>query len=242
MEDQAVFPSERPKRDRHLWVYTILPPVAFNLWSFILYLPYYALLYTNPDWVGGIQPGMITLVTYAFILAFEWLLVVFLLQRMKDQGVRLKDWLLPGGGGAGLRLKPALVVVVLVNVVAAAFFALSFRLYPDLRASYSGIHHWQRWVMILLLPISAAFCEELIWRGYIPAQLKLRGRTDRRILVISSLSFALIHGIFLWDKLLMTFLIGIIAGRYVLKEKSLLPVMAAHWLMDAWSFAFFLFA
>ena len=59
--------------------------------------------------------------------------------------------------------------------------------------------------------------------------------------MISSVSFALIHGVFFPDKLLFTFLIGLILGFYYQKKRLLLPLMLTHWIMDLWSFGIFYF-
>lgn len=55
-----------------------------------------------------------------------------------------------------------------------------------------------------------------------------------------SLSFALIHGIFLVDKLAVTFVFGIITGWYYWKERNLIPVMIAHWFLDVWGFGVYI--
>ncbi|MBN2146895.1 MAG: CPBP family intramembrane metalloprotease, partial [Anaerolineales bacterium] len=61
------------------------------------------------------------------------------------------------------------------------------------------------------------------------------------VVLLSSLSFAAIHGVFLPDKLLVTFLLGIISTVYYLKERNLAPLMLTHWFVDMWSFGLFMF-
>jgi membrane protease YdiL (CAAX protease family) len=43
-------------------------------------------------------------------------------------------------------------------------------------------------------------------------------------------------GVFLPDKLLLAFLIGIIAGSYYVRERNLLPLMITHFVADVWTF------
>jgi len=93
-----------------------------------------------------------------------------------------------------------------------------------------------------LFPISAGFTEELFWRGFIITQIEAAGGSPRRAILFSSLGFALVHGVFLPDKLLSTFLIGLVAGVYYMRERKLIPLMAAHAIMDIWSYGLSLFA
>jgi membrane protease YdiL (CAAX protease family) len=76
----------------------------------------------------------------------------------------------------------------------------------------------------------------LIWRGYVITRLEARGYGLAKAIVLSAISFALIHGIWLPDKLLTTFLFGIVAGFYYARERRLAPLMIAHIVIDVWSF------
>ncbi len=109
---------------------------------------------------------------------------------------------------------------------------------PDL--TYRDMNPFQGIIFILLVPVTAAFTEELIWRGHILSGFELRGKSPWVALLISAVSFALIHGVFLPDKLLVTFIVGIVTGIYYLRERSLLPIMVTHWFVDVWGFGIFL--
>jgi membrane protease YdiL (CAAX protease family) len=95
-------------------------------------------------------------------------------------------------------------------------------------------------LLIGLTPLTAAFTEELIWRGHIISGLELRGRRTWAAILISAASFSVIHGVFLPDKLLVTFLLGIVTGYYYVRERKLIPLMFTHWFVDVWSFGIFL--
>jgi len=58
---------------------------------------------------------------------------------------------------------------------------------------YEGLRTWQLLLFVTLIPVSAGFCEELIWRGYAIQRLKARGRGRWSTILISAVSFALIH-------------------------------------------------
>ena len=95
---------------------------------------------------------------------------------------------------------------------------------------------WQRVLLISFVPVTAGFCEELIWRGYIITRPEARGQRRWSAMLLSAVSFALIHGV-LPGKLLVTFLLGIAGGLYYARERNLVPLMLAHMVVDVWSFA-----
>lgn len=95
-------------------------------------------------------------------------------------------------------------------------------------------------LFLVLVPVTAGFTEGLISRGHIIISFELRGRFSRVALLISALSFALIHGAFLPEKLPITFILGTVFGICYLRESAQLPLMFTHWVMDIWSFGIFL--
>jgi membrane protease YdiL (CAAX protease family) len=133
----------------------------------------------------------------------------------------------------------ALLMTVAFNAVFAVYIILLRLGRPDL--DYTGLAAWQKGFMLVLTPLTAAFTEELIWRGHLITGWMSRGKSAWQAVVLSALSFSMIHGVFLPARLMVTFLIGLIAGAYYVQERRLLPLMAAHWLVDVWSFALFLF-
>jgi membrane protease YdiL (CAAX protease family) len=136
----------------------------------------------------------------------------------------------------GFRWLPALVLFIVFNVLFVLYIPLVSALYGQW-PSFSQLGLWQRLFILLAVPVQAAFCEELIWRGHIIPELKARGRTDFSAILLSALSFALIHGIFLIDKLLLTFILGLVTGFYYLRERNLIPLMVSHYIADLWTFA-----
>jgi len=86
-------------------------------------------------------------------------------------------------------------------------------------------------------PITAGFVEELIWRGYFIEKLLATGRSELKSIVYSSISFAFIHGFIVLDKLVVTFLFGLIAGAYYVKERNIPVLIAAAIVVDVIAFA-----
>lgn len=78
----------------------------------------------------------------------------------------------------------------------------------------------------VVTPIAAAFLEETVWRGY--AIPRLQGTW--RSLLLTSLSFAMFHGIFNPLALVATFLQGMLWGWVYRYTESTVPSMVLHFL------------
>jgi len=181
--------------------------------------------------------GIQNTVVLACVFVVEWLLAFIAIRRLRRQGVSIKEFIVPR---RKLNLLSAILVFVLLNVLFAAYMivALTYGRIPPM----SGLSLLQVVFFVLLIPITAGFVEELIWRGYFIDKLLSMRRSEIRAIVYSSISFAFIHGFFLIDKLAVTFLFGIIAGVYYVRERNLLVLMAAHVAVDVIAYALTIFA
>jgi len=63
-----------------------------------------------------------------------------------------------------------------------------------------------------------------------------RKRAVPTAIVLSAISFATIHGIFLVDKLVLTFILGLGTGLYYVRERNLIPLMFGHFVADLWTY------
>ena len=88
----------------------------------------------------------------------------------------------------------------------------------------------------------AGFVEEIIWRGYFIEKLIASGRTEREAIIYSAASFAFTHGIMIWDKLIVTFIWGLIAGLYYVRERNIPELMITHIVIDIIAFWLSLFS
>ena len=93
---------------------------------------------------------------------------------------------------------------------------------------------------ILITPLTAGICEEIIWRGYLQTRLihKLKGKTLIAIIIQAAL-FGLWHSISIHT--LFTAIFGFIYGLIFMKTKKLIPIMVSHWLSDIIGFSFMYF-
>ncbi len=224
-----------------MWVYTVLPPIILNLGSFFTYGVYYALFYAQPNLVAGIAPGAVRAATDILIFLVEWAFAISIILRFRRLGLPLKQLIAPLGSLWSFRWRPALLLFASWNGLFALYMLALSKFYPSVSDVYQGLSIGVRLLQIILIPLTAAFCEELIWRGYIPTRMELRGHRFWGIVLLSSLSFALIHGVFLVDKLIITFVLGVMSTFYYLKERNLVPLMFTHWVVDLWSFGLFMF-
>lgn len=229
-----------PPTPRSIWLFGVLPPVILNLGAILLFGTYYALLAVSPSTVQDIDPAEVQFLAYVFVFCIEWLFAGILIARMRRQGISLRGLLAPGGELLAFRWLPALVVFLFFNGALLVYVFVASRVYgewPDL----SGLSAWQRSFLLLPVPITAAFCEELIWRGHLIPELIARRRAASTAIVLSAISFATIHGVFLIDKLVLTFVLGLGAGLYFVRERNLLPLMFSHLVADIWTFGLSVF-
>jgi len=230
----------RPSAEK-LWIYLVLPAVILNLGAFFTYGAYYALYYTQPGLVAGISPGAVRAATDILIFVVEWAFAISIILRYRREGLPLMRLIAPKGNPTHFHWRPALLLFAGWNLLFVLYMLILNKMYSSATDIYQGLSFGIRLIQIILVPITAASCEELIWRGYIPTQMEMRGYRFWPIVLLSSLSFALIHGIFLVDKIIVTFLLGILSTVYYLKERNLAPLIITHWFVDLWSFGWFMF-
>jgi len=233
--------KERVPESRNVWPYVVWPPIAFNIGAMVLGSAMFIGIYISTK---GSQPasfeldyGRFQLGISALVFALEWFFALVLILRYKRSGESIRKLFSRDGNPFRFRWSAAILMFISVNAVWLVYIALLARQMPDL--SYRSLAGWQIFLLLLLTPATAAFTEELIWRGHILTGFNLRGKKPWVALVVSAASFALIHGVFFPDKLLATFLLGLIMGYYYQNERNLVPLMVTHWLLDLWSFGVF---
>ena len=226
---------------KNVWPYVVWPPIVLNIGALVLIAAIYAYKYaiSTDQTVGSIEVnfGQIQFALGALIILVEWFFAGMLLYRYRKSNESIRSLFSRTGNLLEFRWGPAIVLFTLFNMIFVGYILYLIARMPDL--SYRDMNPIQVLLFILLLPVTAAFTEELIWRGHIISGFELRGKSSWGAMLISAISFALIHGVFLPDKLLVTFVLGIVTGIYYLRERSLLPIMVTHWFVDVWSFGIF---
>jgi membrane protease YdiL (CAAX protease family) len=228
---------------KNVWPYVVWPPIVLNAGSVLLIGAMYAFKYatstTQSPGIIQIGSGQIQFALSILIFLVEWLFALLLIYKYRRSNESVRSLFSSTDNPLKFRWVPAILLFVFSNGIFIGYILYLISSMPDL--TYRDMTPLQIILFLLLTPITAAFTEELIWRGHIISGFELRGNNSWVALLISSTSFALIHGVFFPDKLLATFLIGIVTGIYYVRERTLLPIMFTHWLMDVWSFGIFLF-
>jgi len=205
-------------------------PLLFNVIGILSIGLLYAI---SPESTVGSR--QFDLIIYSLVFITEWLLAFIVIRRLRRQVVSLKGFIMPR---KEFRWMPALLVFVSLNALFTAYMLYSLIPIP----SMGDLSPPQLLFFLVLSPITAGFVEELIWRGYFTEKLLAKGYNERKTIIFSSVSFAFIHGFFIPDKLIVTFLFGIIAGIYYIRERNLLVLMGTHLTVDIIAFALKIFA
>ncbi len=235
MDEGIDLKSERLK----VWPYLILLPIVLNVGAVFLFGAIYATqLPASPETFAS-DFGQTQFVLNVFIFLVEWLFALVLIRRYRKSDLSTRVLFSQTENLLDFAWKPAALLFVAFNALFALYVISLIAQMPNL--TYRGMSPIQICQLVVLTPLTAAFTEELIWRGHIISGLELRGRRPWAAILISAASFSLIHGVFLPDKLLVTFLLGILTGYYYVRERNLLPLIFTHWFVDVWSFGLFLF-
>jgi membrane protease YdiL (CAAX protease family) len=219
-------------RQEPLWPFTVLPAVILNLGAVLLFAGYYGLRSQRPE-LGLPGEAQLFFSLYAFIATVEWLCFGGLFFRLKRLGITWCSLLAVDERPFWFRPLPALALLLAFNGIFAFYIYL-------VNAFYGGWPQYADWTppqrifMVSVVPMTAALTEEFIWRGYLLTRL-LQRTTPWRAILLSAISFAFIHGI-MPDRFLVTLLLGMVAGYYYYRERKLLPLIAAHMILDMWSF------
>ena len=215
--------------------YILLPFIAFNLLGIFVFGTYYFLSFRGIKLPAFINQSSLGFFLYAFIGIAEWYFLFSVIGDLKKSKITLKSILYPAE-----KTKPdyasSLVLFLSVNIL----FAVYMLQFGSQGNWIREIQHWQKYFIILFVPLTAGICEEIIWRGYLISMLKTRGLNDVLVIFISAVSFASIHGIYIIDKLIITFFIGLLTAIYYIKQRRLIPVIITHIVMDLWSFGIYL--
>jgi CAAX protease family protein len=166
---------------------------------------------------------------YLSLIAMEWGLVLYVWRGgLRTSGVRLGEWV----GGRWSRPRDVAAALALAAWATWTVFTLAWD--RVLGAGHAAsVSSWLPrrpldiglWVV---LSMSAGFCEELVFRGYLQTQLHaLTGRLGLA-LVLQALLFGVSHGYQGIQACLTISLYGLMLGGLALARKSLRPGMLAH--------------
>lgn len=172
----------------------------------------------------------------AFAIALDWLEVIAMIVLLRLMGRGLSD--------IGWARRAPVRGWVAAIVAAALYLGFAFS-GPILRGA-PILTDWSvfRIAMALGIAITAGFCEEAIFRGFVMSRARDGGAPVWLQILLSAVLFGLAHGGWgsmggkfevgaMIGAMIATTILGVLlAGAYVLSRRSLVPVVAAHALID----------
>jgi membrane protease YdiL (CAAX protease family) len=167
---------------------------------------------------------------------YHLLLAGVALKFLKAEGEDLKDIIGP------FRDKP--LFTVLLTVLMLGFSILIFQVIEPIVAELiSGPGTWEQVAnlfkripralatySLLVVPLTAGICEELVWRGYLLTRFEILMKGRVWAILLQATLFGLWHAS---PFLPFSVLVGAVAGYLYVRTRRLLPLMLSHWLGDA---------
>ncbi len=189
---------------------------------------------------------------YLLQMAMEWVIVGYVYLGIRRRGLRLQDIV---GGDWNFRdlLRgkwDSLLEILLDVAIAAGFWVVSLMVLGALGyflglGGTSGIGDAKeklgglipqtvaQVLMFIPLSITAGFCEEVIFRGYLQRQFTALGRTEIVGILLQAAVFGLGHGYQGGPRMFMLAVYGAMFGIVASMRKSLRPGMITHAWQDA---------
>jgi membrane protease YdiL (CAAX protease family) len=219
------------------------PSLVAPLWHTLLLLAILFLLalggarlQSRPSSEPGViaqHQGLVPL--YISTLVFEWALVGYVWLGIRRRS-RMRD-LVSGHWSRLADVGRDLVIAILFwGVFEATAWLMGFLLGPDTAKAISillpqGALEMALWVLV---SVSAGFCEEAVFRGYLQRQFHALSRSALIAVLAQAVVFGISHGYQGPKQVVTITVLGLIYGLLAWWRRSLRPGMLAH----AWSDVF----
>jgi uncharacterized protein len=173
--------------------------------------------------------------SYLIVIAMEWTLVAFIWWGLSRRGIRISDlvggsWARPAYLLRDLGIALAFILIFGGGVLQGLAYLLKAAPPQTLRAMMpqTGIEMFL-WV---LMSLTAGFCEELIFRGYLQRQFSALAHSLIGGIVLQAIVFGLAHGYQGWKFMSIIAVYGACFGLLAQWRRSLRPGMLGHALQD----------
>jgi membrane protease YdiL (CAAX protease family) len=175
---------------------------------------------------------------YLSLLVAEWTLLLYTWRAgLRPRGVRLGD--LIGGRWSGwLAVARDVALAIAVWLVWSGMERAGELWLAGSGARAIDLYLPRRPAEVVLwvtLSLSAGFCEEIVFRGYLQCQLAAATRSRLSGLVLQAVLFGVSHGYQGLAAAVRITAFGLLYGGLALWRKSLRPGIAAHAWTDVWS-------
>jgi membrane protease YdiL (CAAX protease family) len=171
---------------------------------------------------------------YILVIIFEWALAAFIWFGASQRSIRMAE-LVGGSWARPIHFLRDLAIAVAFLIVSAG--VLSGLDYFVKTAPNQAIRNLlpqgpMEVVLFLATSLTAGFCEELIYRGYLQRQFTALTRAVAGGIVLQAITFALSHGYQGWRFILLIAVLAAMLGVLAHWRRSLRPGMIAHALQD----------
>src|SRR5581483_199557 len=173
--------------------------------------------------------------SYLVVMGFEWALTAFICYGLSRRGTRVAD--LVGGSWPGLRaiardLGIAIAFLVVSQLVLTGVSRL-VKAVPNEAIRNMLPRSNTEIAVFLLLTVTAGFCEEFIFRGYLQRQFTALTQTVVGGISLQAIAFGLGHGYQGWRWMVVITVFGALFGLLTQWRRSLRPGMLAHFVQDS---------
>ena len=173
--------------------------------------------------------------SYLIVIAFEWVVVAFIWWGMSRRGVRMSD--LVGGNWArpvhlvrDLGIAVAFILIFGGGVLQGLTYLLKAAPPQTMRAMMPQTR--AELIVWVFMSLTAGFCEEVIFRGYLQRQFSVFTHSLAGGIVLQAIAFGLGHGYQGWKFMSIIAVYGACFGLLAQWRRSLRPGMLGHALQD----------
>lgn len=190
---------------------------------------------------GTARAGRSHVFTYLFTMGWEWMMVGFVLWGARKNGVTLKElvggkWNSPEDGLIDVGIAVGFWIVAAL-ILALAAFAVGLASADKLEAARKNIDVLKplgglESALWVCLSITAGFCEEVIFRGYIQKQFEAWTRSALAAVLLQAIVFGAAHSYQGTRLMLVVTVYGMLFGVLASLRGNLRPGMMAHAMQD----------
>lgn len=181
---------------------------------------------------------------YVAAIAAEWLMVGYIVLGIRRRGTRLRD--LIGGRwqsaadvlrDIGIALGFWLVSISVLGTVASLLRLGGAGVLGDVKDKFGPLipNNGRELLLFMFVSMTAGFCEEIIFRGYLQRQFAALTRSEGAAVALQAIIFGLGHGYQGTARMVLIAVYGAMFGLLALWRKSLRPGMFSHAWQDALS-------
>jgi CAAX protease family protein len=172
---------------------------------------------------------------YLLVMMVEWITVAFIGYGLSRRGVSLPSliggsWARPLAALRDLGIALGFILICAGGILNALGYLL--RASPNQAIRNMLPHGTLEIILYLMTALTAGFCEEVIFRGYLQRQFTAVTRATAGGIVLQGIVFGASHGYQGWKFMLLIVVYGILFGLLAQWRRSLRPGMIGHFLQD----------